>query len=142
MPDSRCSRSRKNKEELDQHISACLVEMTKRAMPFFNQFLHITEIKGISFLSAILIISEIGVDMTVWESTRQLCSWAGRTPGNNESANKKKSTRITKAGQYLKPCLFNVHSHLSKIKTVTLESNTIESENAEDIREQLLRLPA
>lgn len=96
---------RKHQKELDQHIYACFIELVKRAMPFFNQFLHITEIVGISFLSAILIISEIGVDMTVWENARQLCSWAGLAPGNNESANKKKSTRITKAGQYLKPLL-------------------------------------
>nr|MCR5449117.1 transposase [Solobacterium sp.] len=50
----------------------------------------------------------------VWEDARHLCSWAGLTPGNNESANKKKSTRITKAGQYLKPLL--VQCALSAIK--------------------------
>lgn len=103
-----------HKEELDQHISNCLVEMFKRAMPFCDQFLHITEIPGISVLSSILIISEIGVDMTVWENSKQLCAWAGLTPGNNESANKKKSTRITKAGQYLKPLL--VQCALAAIK--------------------------
>ena len=99
------SEIQKHKEELDQHISNCFVEMFKRATPFFHQFLHITELVGLSVLSAILIISEIGVDMTVWENARQLCAWAGLTPGNNESANKKKSTRITKAGQFLKPLL-------------------------------------
>ena len=95
----------KHKEELDEHIYACFIELVKRATPFFSQFLHITEMVGISFLSAILIISEIGVDMTVWDNARQLCSWAGLAPCNNESAGKKKSTRITKAGQYLKPLL-------------------------------------
>lgn len=95
----------KHKEELAKHIQACLLEMIARAEPFFNQFYHITEIVGISLVSAILIISEIGVDMSVWENARQLCCWAGLTPGNNESAGKKKSTRITKAGQYLKPLL-------------------------------------
>ena len=104
----------KHKEELDQHITNCYVEMFKRATPFFHQFLHITEIVGLSVLSAILIISEIGVDMTVWENARQLCAWAGLTPGNNESANKKKSTRITKAGQFLKPLL--VQCALAAIK--------------------------
>ena len=104
----------KHKEELDQHITNCFVEMFKRATPFFDQFLHITEIIGLSVLSAILIISEIGVDMTVWQNSRQLCAWAGLTPGNNESANKKKSTRITKAGQFLKPLL--VQCALAAIK--------------------------
>ena len=104
----------KHKEELDQHITNCYVEMFKRATPFFHQFLHITELVGLSVLSAILIISEIGVDMTVWDNARQLCAWAGLTPGNNESANKKKSTRITKAGQFLKPLL--VQCALAAIK--------------------------
>ena len=36
---------------------------------------------------------------------KRLCCWAGLTPGNNESAGKKKSIRITCAGVYLKPAL-------------------------------------
>lgn len=92
-------------EELQAHIDSCEVEMMKRASSMFDQFMHITEIPGISTLSAILIISEIGVDMTQFESDKQLACWAGLAPDNNESANKKKSVRISKAGQYLKPLL-------------------------------------
>ena len=54
-------------------------------------------------LSAIAIISEIGVDMDVFKTAKHLCSWAGLTPQNNESAGKKKSVRISRAGAYLKP---------------------------------------
>jgi hypothetical protein len=43
--------------------------------------------------------------MTQFESSKHLCSWAGLTPQNNESAGKKKTTRIGKAGQYIKPLL-------------------------------------
>ena len=43
--------------------------------------------------------------MTQFNSSRRLCCWAGLTPGNNESAGKKKSVRITRAGVYLKPAL-------------------------------------
>lgn len=92
-------------QELQEHIKQCEIEMVKRASPFFDQFMHITQLPGISTLSAILIISEIGVDMTQFESDKQLMSWAGLAPANNESANKKKSVRISKAGQYLKPLL-------------------------------------
>ncbi|HEM4558441.1 TPA: IS110 family transposase, partial [Streptococcus suis] len=56
-------------------------------------------------LSALRIISEIGADMTVFESAGMLCSWAGLVPVNNESAGKKYSTRISKGGRYLKPFL-------------------------------------
>lgn len=92
-------------EELQVHINNCEVEIIKRASPMFDQFIHITQLPGINTLSAILIISEIGVDMKQFESDKQLACWAGLAPANNESANKKKSVRISKAGQYLKPLL-------------------------------------
>jgi len=63
------------------------------------------QLPGISKLSAALIIAEIGADMTQFESSKHLTSWAGLTPANNESAGKKKSVRISKAGQFLKPLL-------------------------------------
>ena len=50
-------------------------------------------------------ISEIGVNMDVFPTAKHLCSWAGLTPTNNESAGKKKSVRISKAGCYIKPLL-------------------------------------
>ena len=43
--------------------------------------------------------------MTQFGSSKRLCCWAGLTPGNNESAGKKKSVRISRAGVYLKPVL-------------------------------------
>ena len=64
--------------------------------------------------SARYIIAEIGADMTVFKSSKHLCSWAGLTPQNNESANKKKSTRISRAGVYLKPLM--VQCALAAIK--------------------------
>lgn len=62
-------------------------------------------IPGVDRNSAITIISEIGDDMSQFGSSKRLCCWAGLTPGNNESAGKKKSVRITRAGVYLKPAL-------------------------------------
>ena len=62
-------------------------------------------IPGVKYDSAITIISEIGIDMSQFCSSNRLCCWAGLTPGSNESAGKKKSVRITRAGVYLKPAL-------------------------------------
>lgn len=62
-------------------------------------------IPGVDRRSAITVISEIGTDMAQFGSSKRLCCWAGLTPGNNESAGKKKSVRITRAGVYLKPAL-------------------------------------
>jgi transposase len=62
-------------------------------------------VPGIQLDSAIAVISEIGVDMSVFPTAKQLCSWAGLVPQNNESGGKKKTTRISRAGAYLKPLL-------------------------------------
>ena len=58
--------------------------------------------------TAIRILAEIGADMTVFDTSKHLCSWAGLTPQNAESAGKKKTTRIGKSGAYLKPLLIQV----------------------------------
>ena len=74
-------------------------------------------IPGVDRSSAITVISEIGVDMTQFGSSKRLCCWAGLTPGNNESAGKKKSVRISRAGVYLKPALVQVAHAAVKDKT-------------------------
>lgn len=65
----------------------------------------ICSIPGVDRQTAITIISEIGTDMTPFSSSKRLCCWAGLTPGNNQSAGKKKSVKINRAGVYLKPAL-------------------------------------
>ena len=76
--------------------------------PYENAVQLLCTIPGVDRNSAISILSEIGTDMTQFSSSKRLCCWAGLTPGNNESAGKKKSVRITRAGVYLKPALVQV----------------------------------
>ncbi len=76
--------------------------------PYENAVKLLCTIPGVDRNSAITIISEIGTDMTQFSNSKRLCCWAGLTPGNNESAGKKKSVRITRAGVYLKPALVQV----------------------------------
>ncbi len=59
-------------------------------------------------ITAISVISEIGVDMSVFPTSKHLVSWAGCCPRNEKSDSKVKSTRISKAGTYLKPLLVQV----------------------------------
>ena len=65
-------------------------------------------------LTAIRILAEIGADMSVFETAKKLVSWAGLTPQNQESAGKKKTTRIGRAGAYLKPLLVQIALAVSK----------------------------
>jgi len=81
-----------------------------------------------NIFSAIGIISEIGVDMESFPSAKHLCSWAGLTPTNNESAGKKKSVRVSKAGCFIKPLL------------VQCANAVVKSEKHPEIRNRYLRL--
>ena len=72
---------------------------------FENTVQFLCTIPGVKRDSAITIISEIGTDMSQFSSSKRLCCRAGLTPGSNESAGKKKSVRITRAGVCLKPAL-------------------------------------
>ena len=75
------------------------------AEKYLSQLNLVMTVPGIQSFAAIGILSEIGVDMSVFPTSKHLCSWAGLTPQNNESAGKKKTTRIGRAGSYIKPLL-------------------------------------
>lgn len=62
-------------------------------------------IPGVGKETAMNILAETGNDMEVFPDHKHLASWAGVSPGNNESAGKKKSTRITHGNKYLKTAL-------------------------------------
>ena len=85
--------------------------------PYESLIALMCTIPGIERKSAINVISEIGNDVSLFGSSKRLCSWAGLTPGNNESAGKKKSVRINRAGVYLKPALVEI-AH-SAVKSTT-----------------------
>ncbi len=83
-------------------------KLDKLVEPYESALNLLCTIPGVNRGSAITIISEIGTDMSQFANSKRLCCWAGLTPGNNESAGKKKSVRITRAGVYLKPALVQV----------------------------------
>ena len=74
-------------------------------------------IPGIDRNSAIGVLSEISNDMSQFKSHYRLTSWAGLAPGCNESAGKKKSVKISRAGIYLKPYLVEIAHCAVKDKT-------------------------
>jgi len=80
-------------------------EILTVAEKFLPQINLVLTVPGIQSFAAVAIIGEIGVDMSVFETSRRLCSWAGLAPQNDQSAGKKKTTRISRAGVYIKPLL-------------------------------------
>ncbi|HBT64478.1 MAG TPA: IS110 family transposase [Ruminococcaceae bacterium] len=84
------------------NVESVILSVAEKYLPQINL---ISTVPGIQTFAAIGVLSEIGVDMSVFPTSKHLCSWAGLTPQNNESAGKKKTTRISRAGAYIKPLL-------------------------------------
>src|SRR5258705_12287888 len=64
--------------------------------PFRTAIKILSSIPGISDLSAQVIVAEIGIDMNRFPTEGHLTSWAGLCPRNDESAGKRRSTRMRK----------------------------------------------
>ncbi|MDD4293565.1 MAG: IS110 family transposase [Bacteroidales bacterium] len=94
------------------NIESLILSVAEKYLPQINL---IATAPGIQTFAAIGVLSEIGADMSVFPTSKHLCSWAGLTPQNNESAGKKKTTRISCAGAYVKPLL--VQCALCAIRT-------------------------
>lgn len=101
-------------EKLIERVDACINAMVEK---YDGAIGLLCTIPGIDRSSATTVISEIGVDMAQFGSSKRLCCWAGLTPGNNESAGRKKSVRISRAGVYLKPALVQAAHAAVKDKT-------------------------
>jgi len=104
-------------DNIDKHIENIentVLDLAKPYLPQIEIILSLPSIKDI--FTAIAIIGEIGTDMSVFLSSKHLCSWAGLTPQNNESAGKKKSVRISRAGVYIKPLLVQCANAVIKSK--------------------------
>jgi hypothetical protein len=50
--------------------------------------IDLTQVVGLNVLNVLLIVSEIGVDMSKWRSAKAFCSWLGLCPGNKISGGK------------------------------------------------------
>ena len=84
----------------------CLEERINGYLNLYERPVEILDsIPGIDLITASVIIAEIEVDMSQFPTAGHLASWAGLCPGNNESAGKKRSTKIRHGNSYLKRCL-------------------------------------
>lgn len=105
-------------DEIEAHRNEIEQEILLIAKPFSFVLDLLYTLPGVDKnpMTAIAILSEIGPDMWVFPSSKNLISWAGCCPRNDQSAHKVKSTRISRAGCYLKPLLVQIANALIKSK--------------------------
>ena len=105
-------------DELEKHKAEMEQEILRVSDPYLDALELIRTVPGFDKnpFTAIQILSEIGGDMSVFPTDKHLVSWAGCCPRNDQSNFKIKSTRISRAGSYLKPVLVQVANALIKSK--------------------------
>jgi transposase len=103
-------------ERVESDLAALEQRIQEKLQPYAAQLALLQEIPGVEHTLAAVIIAELGVDMTVFQSVSQLASWAGVCPGNNESAGKRKSSRIPKGNVYLKTALVEAANSAARAK--------------------------
>jgi transposase len=97
------------KDQAAQSQSSAPAKQKRKRKPKANQpkinlagYLHricgvdLTQVVGLDVLSVLLIVSEIGVDMSKWRNAKAFCSWLGLCPGNKISGGKVLDSRTCK----------------------------------------------
>src|SRR5438874_4789318 len=102
-------------DQIDPEVDA-LVEAFHAAVRL------LTTLPGIDALSACVILAEIGRDMSRFPTAGHLISWAGLCPKNDESAGKRRSTRMRKGAPWLKTTLVQCASAAARKKASYLQA--------------------
>ncbi|WP_074956919.1 IS110 family transposase [Alicyclobacillus macrosporangiidus] len=104
-------------EFLEKSIAELEADMEQYFAPYQKQEELLQTIPGVGIHVARVILAEIGTDMSVFPSASHLSSWAGMSPGNHESAGKKKRVKTTPGNQGLKSVLLEAAWAASKTRT-------------------------
>lgn len=92
-------------EMLERQVSEIDKRLGGALEPFRGAVEQLTTIPGVGVLMAQILVAEIGTDMTRFPTAAHLVSWAGLCPRSDESAGKKRSTRIRRASPWLRTSL-------------------------------------
>ena len=92
-------------EQLEDSVAAFDARIEAALSPFHDIVERLKEVPGLGATATETVIAEIGTDMSPFPTAGHLLSWAGFVPRLDESAGKRRSTRIRKGAPWLKPVL-------------------------------------
>src|SRR5260370_1298028 len=95
-------------DQLDCSIEQLEAQAREATAPFRHQVEQLTAIPGVGETAASVLLAEIGTDMSVFPSAAHLLSWAGMCPRSDESAGKRRSTRLRHGAPWLKATLVQI----------------------------------
>lgn len=103
-------------QRLDQKVAELDARTVNYIRPHLPIIQRLCTIPGVDYLSACVLVAELGPDMSVFPNADHLASWAGLCPGNCESAGKRQSGRTRKGARYLRRLLIQNAWGVTKMK--------------------------
>jgi transposase len=96
--------------------------VVERLRPFEVEVKRLDSIPGISRQIAEVMLAEIGWDMSRFPTDKNLASWAGMCPGNNESAGKRRNGKTRKGSRWLRHALIEAAHGAARTKNKYLKT--------------------
>jgi len=109
-------------DALDKAVAELEKEVGLGLEPFRQAARLLSTMPGLSDVSAHVIVAEIGIDMSRFATPGHLLSWACLCPRNDESAGKRRSTRVRRGGKWLKTTLVQAAWAAIKVKDSYLQA--------------------
>jgi transposase len=109
-------------EQLEESVVAFDIRIQDAVAPFRDIVNRLNEVPGLGRIAIETIIAEIGTDMTPFPTAGHLVSWAGLVPRLDESAGKRRSTRIKNGAPWLKPVLVQAGWAAARSKNTYLQA--------------------
>ena len=109
-------------EQLEATITAFDARIEAALEPFREPIERLKQVPGLSETSVQILLAEIGTDMSRFPTAGHLLSWAGLIPRLDESAGKRRSTRVKKGAPWLKPVLVQCAHAAAKKKNSYFEA--------------------
>jgi transposase len=109
-------------EYLEEAIQRIGAEVVERLRPFEVEVKRLDSIPGISRQIAEVMLAEIGWDMSRFPTDKNLASWAGMCPGNNESAGKRRNGKTRKGSRWLRHALIEAAHGAARTKNKYLKT--------------------
>jgi transposase len=128
--------------DLKRALSEVDAAVGKSLAPIRERARLLTTMPGISDLVAQVVVAEIGVDMARFPNAGHLISWAGLCPRNDESAGKRRSTRVRKSGTWLKTTLVTAAWAAVRVKTSYLHAQFLRLKARRGAKKAILAVAA
>jgi transposase len=88
-------------EAVEEDLQRVEQYIAEQMAPYKDQLDLLASIPGVSYLSACVLVAELGLDMGQWPTYRHLSAWGGVAPGCRESGGKSRKAATRKGNPYV-----------------------------------------